>query len=225
MKQFVLDQDTWRKLFSLGERRLFQTGEVLYLQGADSGLYCISKGRIKNCIYTCNGSEKLLCLLEAPAITGETSVIDSGHNICSAVALSDGEAFIIEKNLARAFLPEHPDIMMLVLEMFAMKMRGMMFQAESTMLSIQQKLATMLLNFREYGIFYQGTAVGKLNILHEQLAGFLGTTRPKITRALSEFARSGLIKTGRGCIEILDAESLAILAAGGETAGYGREAR
>nr|WP_282433873.1 helix-turn-helix domain-containing protein [Desulfitobacterium hafniense] len=43
---------------------------------------------------------------------------------------------------------------------------------------------------------------------HDELAGFIGTTRPKVTEHLNVFMTKDLIEKGRGYIVIRDIEGL-----------------
>jgi CRP/FNR family transcriptional regulator len=52
-----------------------------------------------------------------------------------------------------------------------------------------------------------------IRVTHQAIAAELGSSREVISRVLGELAGRGLIRLGRGTIEILDAESLERLAA------------
>ena len=186
----------WDELFSIGILRRYRAGEVIYNQGAyDIGIYGLRHGVIRNCVYFPNGAEKTLCLLKAPSLTGETSLIDGGSSLCAAVAYTDVEVVVLSSDLANRFLDNHPKMM----------------QTESIMLALPQRLAKMLINFRSYGVFTHSENGKRLICTHEQLAAFLGSSRPKITMALNTFERQRLIKKGRGYIEILDMPGLQAL--------------
>jgi CRP/FNR family transcriptional regulator len=51
-----------------------------------------------------------------------------------------------------------------------------------------------------------------LRITHQEIAAELGSSREVISRILEDFASRGLIRTGRGTVEILDPEALQTLA-------------
>ncbi|HDR17030.1 MAG TPA: Crp/Fnr family transcriptional regulator [Desulfobacteraceae bacterium] len=201
-------QEAWDSLFSIGKPRTFNPGEIIYMQGdRDMGLVVLREGQIKNCVYFCSGLEKTVTILEAPAVSGETALIDDGVCLNSAQAVTKADVIIIPSQEALEFLESHPKIMMLLLKSYARKIRGIQLQAESTMFKVQQKLARMLINFRSYGIFCEGNEAN-LAITHEVLAGFLGATRPKVTEALNAFVDAGYIAKSRGYITIVDHEGL-----------------
>jgi CRP/FNR family transcriptional regulator len=52
----------------------------------------------------------------------------------------------------------------------------------------------------------------KLSITHEQIANHLGSVREVVTRMLKHFQNEGLVKLGRGSIELLNIDSLNELA-------------
>ena len=49
---------------------------------------------------------------------------------------------------------------------------------------------------------------GPVRITHQEIAAELGSSREVISRILEDFSQNGLVKSGRGTIEILDVEGL-----------------
>jgi CRP/FNR family transcriptional regulator len=45
-------------------------------------------------------------------------------------------------------------------------------------------------------------------VTHQELAAELGSSREVISRLLEDFGERGLVRTGRGSLEILDEEAL-----------------
>lgn len=206
---YDLDQKTWEVLFNLGSPREFNPGDIIYLQDEESlGLVCLQQGRIKNSVFFPGGTEKTLCILEAPSITGETAVIDGGRSICSSTAMTKTKVIFIPRDKAQQFLLSNPNLMRLVLKTMARKIRSMLIQAQDMASNIPQRLARMLLNCNKYGVFTHQEEEARLTITHDELASFLGTTRPIITKHLTEFTNMGLIEKGRGYITIKDHDGL-----------------
>jgi CRP/FNR family cyclic AMP-dependent transcriptional regulator len=209
MSYETLHKDTWKTLFSLGVAREFEAGEVIYFQDEPGvGLVGLEQGKIKNCVFFPDGTEKILCILEAPSMTGETAVIDGGSTICSAIAVCKTKVVFIPVETAREFLLSNPGLMMIIMNTMAKKMRSIQMQAEDMASNIPQRLARMLLNCNKYGMFTHKEKEKRLIITHDELANFLGTTRPKITEHLNIFMKQGLIDKGRGYITIKNGEGL-----------------
>ena len=199
----------WAQLSAMGNKRTYKPGEIIYMQGEKNiGLFCVTQGKIKNFVCFSDGTEKVMTIMEAPAITGETSVIDNRETLVSTQALTKTEVKVVPAKEVRNLMRQNSNFMMLLLEVYAEKIRCLELQAESVMLNTQQKLARMLINFYSYGVFSYRADKKVLAVTHDQLAGFLGTTRPKITSTLSMFEAQGFIRRRRGVIEILDEVSL-----------------
>ena len=193
----------------MGAARHFSAHEVLYFQDeVNVGLVCLQTGRIKNCLFMVDGTEITLTILEAPSVTGETGVIDGGTAVCSAVAVTPVTAVVIPREKAREILFSTPEFMSLILMVQANKMRSRAIQIEGMAMSIPQRLALMLLTFHKFESFSNHENDTLLTITHDELAHFLGTTRPSISEYLSEFSRIGLIECKRGHIVLQDVEGL-----------------
>ncbi|MDR1321977.1 MAG: Crp/Fnr family transcriptional regulator [Gracilibacteraceae bacterium] len=202
----------WNSVRALGEKRSFCAGEFLYLQGeSDIGLICLVKGRIRNSFSFASGAEKTMSIVEGPAIIGETAVIDGGASICSPRAMTDVEAVMIQRDVARTFIESHPNFMLLLLQNYTKIIRGLELQTESLILNTTQKLARLLVNFRAYGFYYPHPDDENIQVTHEILASFLGVSRTKITEALVLFEEKKLIRKSRGRIEILARDGLKAL--------------
>jgi len=208
-KEYLLDEEKWEKLLSLGTLHKYKIGDIIFFQDQPSpGLVCLKQGRIKNCMFFPNGTEKIFTILDAPCILGETPVVDGGMNTYSSKAMAPSEIVFISRGKALEFLSRNPDLCLLILRIMAKKMRWMHIQANELLFSIPQRLAYLLLNYNDYGILPNKEMDEKLIITHDDLANLLGTTRPFITKYLSQFCKSGLIEKGKGYIAIKDYEGL-----------------
>jgi CRP/FNR family cyclic AMP-dependent transcriptional regulator len=208
-KEYLLDEETWKKLIELGTLREYTIGDVIFLQDQPSlGLVCLKQGRIKTCIIFPNGNEKLLTILDAPCILGEIPIIDGGMNTCSSIALNPTVIVFIPREKAQEFISENLNLYVVIMRIMAKKMRWMHAQADAMLFCIPRRLAYLLLNYNDYGIFPNKDMDEKLIITHDDLASLLGTTRQLITKYLSEFSKLGLIEKGRGHITIKNYEGL-----------------
>lgn len=208
-KNYKLDDNTIEVLSRSGIQREYNAGDMIYCQDEPtSGLVYLQEGKIKNFVVYPDGTEKTLCILEAPSITGETAVVDGGTSICAAIAVTKIKTVFIAREKAQELLLSNPNLMLLILRFMALKMRSMQLQAQEIVANIPQRLASLLLNSSKYGIFTGTDQNSRLVITHDELASFIGTTRPKITEHLNAFMRQGLIEKERGHIVIKDHEGL-----------------
>lgn len=201
--------DIWEALLSMeGIDRKYHAGEMLYSQGdAHTGLFLIKTGIVKNSIFLKNGTEKSILIYEAPCVMGETAVIDQNTAINTTIAVTDTEAHILSPDRALEYIEAHPRAMKMLLRIYASKMRSVQVQAEITCYTIREKLARFLINAREFGLFLNNPSKMVI-VTHEQLASFLGVSRPRITSMLNAFEHEGLIKKRSKGIEVLNMEGL-----------------
>jgi CRP/FNR family transcriptional regulator len=84
---------------------------------------------------------------------------------------------------------------------------------------LSQRLATVMLIVEEVAfrrmdarvatlLLARGRLQNPLRITHQEIASELGSSREVISRLLEDFAEKGLLRAGRGEVEILDEESL-----------------
>jgi CRP-like cAMP-binding protein len=72
-----IGKDKIARLSGLGQKKIYQSQVILYRQGdEDVGLVCIMEGFIRTYTVFSNGAEKNLFIYKAPAIIGETAILD-----------------------------------------------------------------------------------------------------------------------------------------------------
>lgn len=207
--EYPAKADLWEGLLQLGSSREFNFGEIVYQQYAPStGLFYVQQGKVKLCTLYPDGREKIYSLIVSPQFLGETSVIDGGSNICTAIALAKTKTVFIPKAKARLFLDANPHFAYLIMYTLAKKIRYMQNQVEDGVFRLPQRLARLLLFFYAEVELSSPKQEKMLIVTHDELANCLGTTRPKITKYLNEFCQQGLIEKGRGFIRIKDYEGL-----------------
>lgn len=205
-----IKKEVWETLINAGFLKQFGSGEAIYVQNQNSdGLVCLISGKAKTSILFTDGTEKIFNILEAPAIIGETAAFDGGCNVCSATALSKVEVVYVPPEEARKILTKHPEVALSLIESIGQKLRNLALQTEDlSAFNISRRLARMLVNFRQYGLYTYHDDDHSLVITHEELASFVGTTRPNVTAFLNEFAKKGYIEIKRGRVIIRDHEAL-----------------
>jgi CRP/FNR family transcriptional regulator len=65
---------------------------------------------------------------------------------------------------------------------------------------MDSRLATLLID--------RAAGENPIRTTHQEIAAELGSSREVISRLLEDLSRAGLIRTGRGRIEVLDGDSL-----------------
>lgn len=202
-------EEKWQSLLLLGHSKEYKSEELIFMQGQPcESLFYVQEGMIKNVMYLANGKEKIIHLLNAPAITGQSGLFDNKGSICSAVAVSKVKCVIVPKEIFIAFLFENPQVMYKICVDLVHKSRCSQTQAEDVFMPVPKKLARFLLDSYHYGVVSHAADNTHIALTHSEIANLLGTTRQRVTQYLSEFKKKGFIEKKYNQIKIINYPSL-----------------
>lgn len=197
------------ELFKDGELLEFNYGDIIYKKDEQSkGFYYFKQGKIKICSIFPDGMGRTINIMRTPCLFGETALIDGRANICTAIAIAKTKVLFIPKEKFPAILSANPILTSMIMNSMAKKIRLMQLQVENASFKLPQRIARLLLNHYDELKKVNHKDDIRIIVTHDELASFLGTTRPKITEHLNEFSRLGLIEKGRGYFRIIDYDGL-----------------
>jgi CRP/FNR family transcriptional regulator len=142
---------------------------------------------------------------------GESCVLTSGCLVggrdypATGVVESDVRLVVLPKTVFDELVASHPPFRQYVFGLFAERLTDLMALVEAVAFhKLDRRVAASLLG--------HGRVV---EMTHQQLADSVGSVREIVTRVLRSFVDQGLVKLGRGSIEVLDAAGLRSVAEGG----------
>jgi len=190
--------------------RRVRQGVALYHAGDPFGsIYAIRSGTFKNVLLDANGSYQVLGFPMASDVLGLDG-IDAQQYRTEAVALEDGEVAIIP----------FPRLAQLggkagVLQQFIYRLLSRQLAREHTQmwllgsLGAESRVAAFLLILGErYACLGYSDTRFNLRMTRLDLGSFLGLTQETVSRALSGFGESGVIRVHNKKLQILDVEQL-----------------
>ncbi len=139
------------------------------------------------------------CILTANAILSDQSF--------SAIATveQDAEAIMIAADVFRNWVRQYDLWLDFVLDLFSQRLSSVMeIVDEVAFRRMDIRVAILLLE--------RSRTANPLNITHQEIAAELGSSREVISRILENLTRQGLIRMGRGTLEVLDFQALETLA-------------
>jgi CRP/FNR family transcriptional regulator len=138
------------------------------------------------------------CVLTSSCLVGGRDYPATG------VVESDVRLVVLPRSAFDELLATHPPFRQYVFGLFAERLTEMMALVEAVAFhKLDRRVAGALLG--------HGRVV---EMTHQQLADAVGSVREIVTRVLRSFADQGLVKLGRGSIEVLDAAGLRRVAEG-----------
>ena len=85
-------------------------------------------------------------------------------------------------------------------------------KAEAVYQPVPVRIARLLLDRCGYGLLTNLTDPDVIRVTHQDIACFIGATRPNVSKCLADFARQGIIAQEKRSIRTLDRSALAEIA-------------
>ncbi len=192
-----------------GEMRKYPKNSLIKMNGRD--VICIvMSGNLKQSIYSMEGEEKILYLLQGGEIFKEMDYFSGGESKLVTKALEDSTISILDERIVEEILLEDPHIYRDIIHSITRKFRIVMFQMANMAFSDSVgKVADTLIRlyYQEGEEIDQGKKINE-RFTHEEIAKLIGCSRVTVTRALKKFKDEKIIDIVSGEIVIRDIENL-----------------
>ena len=173
------------------------------------GLLLVRSGRLRVWTMSDDGRELTLFRLSPPefCLFSASCAIGGLEADIFISAEADTEALLIPSRVCKALAERSLVFSSFVNSLLARRFSQVMRVMDKTLNArLELRLAALLLE--EAAL----TGSSKLKITHEQLGSHLGSPREVVTRMLRHFQDGGLVRLGRGSVELLDERRLRDLA-------------
>lgn len=211
-----LPGDLQQALLKQGQMRQFQGGQRLFSRGdCADGLYCVLGGSVQIVGASRHGAEDkhvLLTLIDAPDWFGEICLFDRQPRTHDALADGPVTVFHVRQSLLDKLIADNPLYWREFGLLLTQKVR-LIFGAieDAALLPTPMRLARRLLQMAEgYGIRSDSSTVSArtLHVSQDKLSAMLSISRQTVNQMLNDLENEGLLRLGRGNIEILSLEGL-----------------
>lgn len=205
MKDFYLNE-----IAPLGNQKSYKKNDQIdYFP--NSKLAIVTEGRLKICIYTKSGLEKILFFLNPGEIYGEESLFYP-HIDITPVPLEATTISFIDNEVLQNYLISHPMDYRYLFQSILRKYQISLFQMGDLLkrspkaqicsalsrLMAQRSTTNSSIDFYELDVY----------LTHEVIGNIIGCSRVTVTRVLNELKAEGIIDTSNRRIKILDIEAL-----------------
>ncbi|HEX4844214.1 MAG TPA: Crp/Fnr family transcriptional regulator [Limnobacter sp.] len=202
-------------LLAQGVVKNFQTGQRLFSRGdCADGLYAVLKGSVQIVGANRHGAEDkhvILTLIDPPDWFGEICLFDRQPRTHDALADGAVTVFHLRQALLDQLIQDNPAYWREFGLLLTQKVR-LIFGAieDAALLPTPTRLARRLLQMAEgYGIRTDSSVSARtLHVSQEKLSAMLAISRQTVNQMLKELEQEGLLKLGRGSIEILNLDGL-----------------
>jgi len=185
------------------EKRLYNKDSYIFMQNdMAEDIFYLVKGDVIVSKIDFSGKRYIVENFKEDVIFGEIYAYLNETYDFSAIANADSEIYVI-KNFKKIFsLDLSKEFLTSFINLLAKKCMGLSRKNQiSTQFTLRQKIANYLIYNEENNLI-------TLKMTREELADFLSTTRPSLSRELSKMKEEGIIDVEGKEIKILDKETI-----------------
>lgn len=195
------DQEALR---TLGAVRAFEPGECIMAEGTrPTHVVILLSGTAVVTTVSVDGQEVFLASRSAGDLLGEMSVLGDTERSASVWARSRVRCRVIGADQYLDFLERHPKVLLEQLRELVRRLRESGTSLVDQRRGLEERVTLRLVDLAER------SGDTTLRITQSDLAQEVGATRESVARVLAELRARGLVRTGRGRVEILDLRRLA----------------
>lgn len=194
-------------------RRHFARGEVVIHEGDPSdSLHLVASGRLAVRVSTPSGESVTVNLLGRGGFFGELSLLTGGqdaHRSATVVALEPTETLAVSAGAFGELCRRHPAVERLVASLLARRVEELSARLlEALYVGLDQRVQRRLSEL--VSVYDDGVDRATVNIplTQDSLAELVGGTRPSVNQVLQRLAQQGIVRLGRGHIDVTDVPAL-----------------
>ena len=207
-----LSERDWEKIADLFSERQYQRDDYIFLEGeAPEALYVVKAGKVKVLRHSTDGKDVVLRVASPGQMLGTVAVFDGGGYPGTAQAIEECSILVIARNDCLTLVNRYPVFALAVIHDLGSRLRGSAEQIRSLAVErVEQRIARVLLKLAESaGSDVPEGRVIEMPLTRQDVADMTGTTVETAIRVMSKLRRSGLIRTRRGKVLLLDVDALA----------------
>ena len=198
-------------LLARGVRRQFRRGAFIFTEGDSSDhVVFVLAGRVKVSSFTAEGKEVVLAVRGPGELLGEFSALDGEPRMASVSAVEAVEVLVLPADRFELFLQDHARLAVMLLRSVIRKLREaerqrVEFGAYDAAGRVARRLVELVTRF---GLETEQGVQITLALSQEELAGWTGSSREAVSKALRTFRDRGWIETKRRQIVVIDPQAL-----------------
>jgi CRP/FNR family cyclic AMP-dependent transcriptional regulator len=159
-------------------------------------LFVIARGKVKVVLYGDTGREIILSILRAGDFFGEMALLDRQPRSANVVAVESSELLCLDREGFQTHLTGHPSTALAILAEMSRRLRHAdEVIGNLALLDVYARVARTIRDLaQKQGQPVDGGLLIKERPTQQEIAGLIGTSRETVSRALSDFARRGLLE-------------------------------
>lgn len=175
-----------------------------------SSMMAVIRGRVKVCVYSADGKEVSLNLIDRGGLFGEIALLDGRPRTADAVTLEETDLLVLDRSRLLPFLTANPEVMIRLFDVLCQRLRQTSEHLEDVVLrEAPARVARGLLRLSE--------ALGKkasdgvridIRLSQQQIGSLIGISRESVNKQLGDWTRAGHLSVQSGILTIHDRSAL-----------------
>lgn len=206
--QDLCEADRAHVLAAATHRRFARDATLVHQGEPGTAFHLVSSGRVAVRVTTSDGEVVTLSILGPGDFFGEQALLGPRHQrTASVVALEPVETLSMDSSRFDELRRAHPSVERFLVEVLAAQVRRLTAHlVEALYVPAEQRTLRRLLELLRQ---YRSSGTSRtVPITQQDLAAMAGTSRPTVNRVLRGMEEAGVLRLGRGRIEVLDVEAL-----------------
>lgn len=194
---------------------VYPENSVLFVEGQmPRGVYILCRGKAKLSMVSSEGKTLILHISEPGDIMGLSACLLGQPYQATVETLSPCQLNFIRREDFLNYIRTHPQAMFRVAEFLSAEYRSACNEIGALGLahSAAEKMARLLLEWKETHLNGDGGATLKLTLTHEEMAQMIGSSRETVTRMLARFRAKNYIEVHGSSLIIRNRAALQHLA-------------
>jgi len=199
-----LEEDELERFSRVAVPRSFPAGTRVFHEGDRSdACYIVREGSFRVTREHSDGRAITLATLGPGEVFGELAMLDGDLRSASAESLTDGELLALPAVDVKALLARHPEISVKLVSALVRRLRAANERiSRQSFQTVPSRVAGVLLQLAAEATGEGSEVTIRMN--QADLAQLAGTSRESVSRFLADLERSGVVRSGRGRVTILD---------------------
>jgi CRP/FNR family transcriptional regulator, cyclic AMP receptor protein len=190
----------------------YPAGAVLFAeQQTPKGFFLLCEGEVKLCVSSSEGKGVVLRVARPGDAIGMWATLSGAPYEATAVCLRPCQVAFVSSTDFRQYLRKHPDVFERTANFLGLHYKHACDQLGVVGLgtTVFERVAKFLLDRAAEAGAPKSNMPFTLPLSHDEIAAFIGASRESVTRAFSEFRKSGLIERQGATFIIPNREALA----------------
>lgn len=193
------------------ERRSFARDQVIFSIG-DIGdvMYIVLDGRLRIGRPSAAGGEHLLNILGSGDVLGELAVFDPAPRKATATAITKTEVALFTGPAIRRWMASEPEAAWHMIQLLTLRLRRSNDALEALVFGdVPGRVARVLCDLADrFGVPTRFGIRVEHHLTQQQLAEYVGASRERVNRVLSDLASRGVIRLETRAVVITDIDRL-----------------